>query len=240
MWTFITSVVASRPWAVIIFGRASGAQAAAETVAMIGTGNVGAALGRRFAENGHKIFYGSRDPSAADVRELVAATGNGAVALHPGGSRRASRHRHPRVPWSAAEDVVRGFRALCAAKSSSTPRIRASWRATASPTIRSRTRTPSASRASHRARTSSRRSARSAPRRCSTPASPAAPSRCRSSATTARRRNASRCWHARSGSRPSTSARCATRASSRACITCARMRYGGRINFHLPRDPARD
>jgi lactate dehydrogenase-like 2-hydroxyacid dehydrogenase len=57
--------------------------ARAETVAMIGTGNVGAALGRRFAENGHKILYGSRDPSAADVRELVAATSNGAVAVTP-------------------------------------------------------------------------------------------------------------------------------------------------------------
>ena len=57
------------------------AGAAAETVAMIGTGNVGAALGRRFAEHGHKVVYGSRDPAAADVRELVAATGHGAVAV---------------------------------------------------------------------------------------------------------------------------------------------------------------
>ena len=41
------------------------ASAPAETIALIGTGNVGGALGRRFAENGHAVVYGSRDPRAA-------------------------------------------------------------------------------------------------------------------------------------------------------------------------------
>ena len=83
--------------------------AAAETVAMIGTGNVGAALGRRFAENGHKIFYGSRDPSAADVRELVAATGNGAVAVTQAEAAAQADIVVLAVPWRAAEDVVRAL-----------------------------------------------------------------------------------------------------------------------------------
>ena len=83
--------------------------AAAETVAMIGTGNVGAALGRRFAENGHKIVYGSRDPSAADVRELVAATGNGAVATTQAQAAAQGDIVILAVPWSAAEDVVRAL-----------------------------------------------------------------------------------------------------------------------------------
>ena len=82
---------------------------AAETVAMIGTGNVGAALGRRFAENGHKIVYGSRDPSAADVRELVAATGNGAVATTQAQAAAQGDIVILAVPWSAAEDVVRAL-----------------------------------------------------------------------------------------------------------------------------------
>ena len=43
------------------------AKRSAETVAMIGTGNVGAALGQRFAEHGHTIVYGSRNPAEADV-----------------------------------------------------------------------------------------------------------------------------------------------------------------------------
>jgi len=83
--------------------------AAAETVAMIGTGNVGAALGRRFAENGHTIVYGSRDPSAADVRELVAATGNGAVATTQADAAARADIVILAIPWSAAEDVVRAL-----------------------------------------------------------------------------------------------------------------------------------
>ena len=55
--------------------------AAAEyTIAMIGTGDVGSALGPAFAAQGHKVVYGSRNPDRDRVRELVARTGNGAAA----------------------------------------------------------------------------------------------------------------------------------------------------------------
>ena len=83
--------------------------AAAETIALIGTGNVGGALGRRFAENGHTVVYGSRDPLAADVVALVEQTGHGAVALPPAEAAARSRVVVLAVPWSAAEDVVRGL-----------------------------------------------------------------------------------------------------------------------------------
>jgi predicted dinucleotide-binding enzyme len=36
----------------------------AETITLIGTGNVGAALGERFAGLGHRIVSGSRTPEA--------------------------------------------------------------------------------------------------------------------------------------------------------------------------------
>lgn len=52
----------------------------AATIAVIGTGNVGSALGPAFAAKGHTIIYGSRDPSKESVNELVAKTGNGASA----------------------------------------------------------------------------------------------------------------------------------------------------------------
>lgn len=52
----------------------------ADTIAVIGTGNVGGALGPKFAEQGHTIVYGSRDPDDSDVAELVELTGNGASA----------------------------------------------------------------------------------------------------------------------------------------------------------------
>ena len=83
--------------------------AAAETVALIGTGNVGAALGRRFAEQGHAVVYGSRNPSASDVAALVRETGHGAVALPPAEAAARSRVVVLAVPWAAAEEVVRGL-----------------------------------------------------------------------------------------------------------------------------------
>lgn len=82
---------------------------AAEAVTLIGTGNVGAALGRRFAEQGHTVVYGSRTPEAADVAELVRVTGHGAVALAPAAAAARGHVVVIAVPWTAAEDVVRGL-----------------------------------------------------------------------------------------------------------------------------------
>ena len=106
MWSVLRASLAAAAVAVAGVGSLS---AAAETVAMIGTGNVGAALGRRFAENGHKIVYGSRDPSAADVRELVAATGNGAVATTQAEAAAQADIVILAVPWRAAEEIVRAL-----------------------------------------------------------------------------------------------------------------------------------
>ena len=54
--------------------------ASAETIAIIGTGNVASALGPEFAQQGHEIIYGSRDPARAEVLELVANTSSNAKA----------------------------------------------------------------------------------------------------------------------------------------------------------------
>ena len=55
----------------------------ADNIAIIGTGQVAGALGPEFAAQGHTITYGSRDPSRADVADLVARTGHGASAALP-------------------------------------------------------------------------------------------------------------------------------------------------------------
>lgn len=54
--------------------------AQADTIAIIGTGDVGGALGPEFAAQGHTVVYGSRDPSKSSVKELVERTGHGASA----------------------------------------------------------------------------------------------------------------------------------------------------------------
>ena len=55
----------------------------ADRIAVIGTGNVGAALGPEFAALGHDIVYGSRTPSRDDVTALVKRTGGNATAKSP-------------------------------------------------------------------------------------------------------------------------------------------------------------
>ena len=42
-------------------------------IAVLGTGNVGGTLGRRWAEAGHRVCFGSRDPHSEKVQRLLAA-----------------------------------------------------------------------------------------------------------------------------------------------------------------------
>ena len=59
--------------------------AQAETIAIIGTGDVAAALGPEFSAQEHVVVYGSREPNRADVR----------AQPHSSPSR-LSRHTHRR------------------------------------------------------------------------------------------------------------------------------------------------
>ena len=61
----------------------AGPGALAETIAVIGTGNVGMALGTQFAEQGHTIIYGSRTPGGEKAQALVAKTVGDATAMLP-------------------------------------------------------------------------------------------------------------------------------------------------------------
>ncbi len=59
------------------------APASADTVAFIGTGNVAGFLGTRFAQMGHDIVYGHREPQREDNQELASRTGNGTRVVLP-------------------------------------------------------------------------------------------------------------------------------------------------------------
>jgi NADPH-dependent F420 reductase len=91
-----------------LLGHAAG-PAQAATIAIIGTGNVAEALGPRFAELGHTIIYGSREPTRGDVQALVARTGNGAQARQPAAAAAAAEAVVLAIPWDAAESVVEGL-----------------------------------------------------------------------------------------------------------------------------------
>ena len=62
----------------------SASAAGAETVAVIGTGNVGMAIGTEFAGLGHTVIYGSRSPESLKTTDLVTKTGENASAALPG------------------------------------------------------------------------------------------------------------------------------------------------------------
>ncbi|MBL8642451.1 MAG: NAD(P)-binding domain-containing protein [Rhodospirillaceae bacterium] len=52
-----------------------------ETIAIIGTGNVGTALGKRWGALGHTIVYGSRTPESEKIKLLVKSSGKKASAV---------------------------------------------------------------------------------------------------------------------------------------------------------------
>lgn len=78
----------------------------AATIAIIGTGNLAHALGPAFAESGHTIVYGSRNPDRASVDDLVAMTGNGARAVLQSEAARDADIVVLAVPWDVVETVV--------------------------------------------------------------------------------------------------------------------------------------
>jgi hypothetical protein len=81
----------------------------AETIAVIGTGNVGGALGPRFAATGHEVIYGSRSPDRQDVQELVTHTGHGASAMLPADAVREADVVVVAVKWADAEVAVKSL-----------------------------------------------------------------------------------------------------------------------------------
>ncbi|MDJ0793926.1 MAG: NAD(P)-binding domain-containing protein [Woeseiaceae bacterium] len=80
----------------------------AETVAVIGTGNVGMALGTEFGGIGHTIIYGSRSPDSEKTQALVAKTENATAALPADAAARADVIILA-VPGMATEAVVKGL-----------------------------------------------------------------------------------------------------------------------------------
>jgi predicted dinucleotide-binding enzyme len=78
----------------------------ADTIAVIGTGDVAAALGPEFAAQGHTIVYGSRNPARDEVRALVERTGGDASATTPVESVAGAEFVVMAVPGAVVEAVT--------------------------------------------------------------------------------------------------------------------------------------
>jgi predicted dinucleotide-binding enzyme len=79
----------------------------ADLIAVIGTGRMGAAIGPRFAETGHTVIYGSRDPAQEKVRALVARTGPGTTATTNDDAVEKADIIVFALPFAATEELIK-------------------------------------------------------------------------------------------------------------------------------------
>jgi predicted dinucleotide-binding enzyme len=79
------------------------------TIGVIGSGNVGGTLGSRWAKAGHDIVYGTRDPQANDIKQLLAQAAGKARAATLQEAARASDVLLLAMPWNATQSVLEGL-----------------------------------------------------------------------------------------------------------------------------------
>jgi hypothetical protein len=75
-------------------------------IAVVGTGNVGGTLGRRWASNGHQVVFCSRTPDSDRVKTLVDAAGPNASAAGVSEGVAASDVVVFATPWPGTLDLV--------------------------------------------------------------------------------------------------------------------------------------
>ena len=98
-----------------IFGAiviSSTSKAQMETIAVLGTGDMGDSFGPRFAELGYRVIYGSRSPDSERVANLVNQTGHGASADTYANAAAAADIVLVAVASHAVEHVIDGIGAL--------------------------------------------------------------------------------------------------------------------------------
>lgn len=74
-------------------------------IAIIGAGNVGAAVGTGLAGKGHEIIFGVRNPEKPELKALLAKTGS--RSLLPSGAAKEADIILLALPWRVAEQALR-------------------------------------------------------------------------------------------------------------------------------------
>ena len=80
-----------------------------ETIAIIGTGDLGEALGKRLAALDYTIVYGSRTPQSDHARALVAATGQKTSVTSQLEAAKQGEIVFLPIPWPAMETVAQNL-----------------------------------------------------------------------------------------------------------------------------------
>lgn len=80
-------------------------------IAIIGTGNVGGTLARKWGKRGHSIYLGVRDTKAQHVQKLIQNIGARASAHSPKEAVSKADVVVLATPWAATEEVVKSLSA---------------------------------------------------------------------------------------------------------------------------------
>lgn len=75
-------------------------------IAIIGAGNVGGTLGKRWASEGHDILFGVRDPAREKYQSLVTQTGGRAVLATNADAARVAQVIVLATPWTTTEAAL--------------------------------------------------------------------------------------------------------------------------------------
>ena len=75
-------------------------------IAVIGTGNVGGTLGRRWAQGGHQVIFGSRKPQAAATRAVLSEAGPNSRVAAPQEAAQSAEVVVLAVPWPAVREAI--------------------------------------------------------------------------------------------------------------------------------------
>ncbi len=78
-------------------------------IGIIGSGNVGGSLGVHWAKKGYQVIFGTRDPAAADIQQLLSSAGKTARAATLADAAKAGEVLLFAMPWPAAKDVLAGL-----------------------------------------------------------------------------------------------------------------------------------
>src|SRR5437764_10144536 len=75
-------------------------------IGILGSGNVGGTLGRRWAQNGHNVLFASRDPNSEKMKELVAESGTNARSVSDQEAVNGSDVVLVATPWPATRQAL--------------------------------------------------------------------------------------------------------------------------------------
>jgi hypothetical protein len=76
-------------------------------IAVIGTGNVGTVLGTRWAQKGHRVVFGTRNPESEKVKSILASAGSNARAASVPEAVKDAAVVLLAVPWPEVEPIIR-------------------------------------------------------------------------------------------------------------------------------------